>query len=52
MLAGQWIPYLEQVFADYAAGERGMIDDKMKEKIDPLDAESISALIHYYASLQ
>jgi sulfide dehydrogenase cytochrome subunit len=52
MLAGQWIPYLEQVFADYAAGERGMLDDKMKEKIDPLDAESISAVIHYYGSLQ
>ena len=52
MLAGQWMPYLEQVFADYAAGERGMLEDKMKEKMDPLDAESTSALIHYYASLQ
>ena len=38
MLAGQWMPYLEQVFADYAAGERGMIEDKMKDKIDALDA--------------
>ncbi len=52
MLAGQWMPYLEQVFADYATGERGMLDEKMKEKIDPLQAESIEALIHYYASLQ
>lgn len=52
MLAGQWMPYLEQVFADYASGERGMLDEKMKEKVDPLDAESIEALIHYYASLQ
>lgn len=52
MLAGQWMPYLEQVFADYASGERGMLDDKMKEKTDPLDAESIEALLHYYASLQ
>ncbi len=52
ILAGQWIPYLEQVFVDYAAGERGMLDDKMKEKIDALDADSISALIHYYASQQ
>ena len=52
MLAGQWMPYLEQVFADYASGERGMLDKKMKEKIDPLDAESIEALLHYYASMQ
>ena len=52
MLAGQWMPYLEQVFADYAAGDRGMMEDKMKDKIDALDAESITALLHYYASLQ
>jgi len=52
MLAGQWMPYLEQVFADYAAEERGMIEDKMKEKMDALDAASTSALIHYYGSLQ
>jgi sulfide dehydrogenase cytochrome subunit len=52
ILAGQWMPYLEQVFADYAAGERGMIEDKMKEKMDALDAESTLALIHYYGSLQ
>jgi len=52
ILAGQWMPYLEQVFADYAAGERGMIEDKMKEKTDALDAESTLALIHYYGSLQ
>ncbi len=52
ILAGQWMPFLEQVFADYAAGERGMMEDKMKEKIDALDAESITALIHYYASMQ
>jgi len=52
ILAGQWMPYLEQVFADYAAGERGMIEDKMQEKINALDAESTLALIHYYGSLQ
>ena len=52
MLAGQWMPYLEQVFDDYAAGERGMMEDKMKDKVDALDAESITALLHYYASLQ
>lgn len=52
ILAGQWMPYLEQVFVDYATGERGMIEDKMKQKTDALDAESTEALIHYYGSLQ
>jgi len=52
MLAGQWMPYLEQVFADYASGERGMAEDKMKEKIDALDADAITALIHFYGSQQ
>jgi len=52
ILAGQWIPYLEQAFSDFASGEREMLDNKMKEKMDGLDAESISALMHYYASMQ
>lgn len=52
ILAGQWMQYLEQVFADYAAGDRKIWEDKMQEKVDALDADSISALLHYYASLQ
>lgn len=52
MLAGQWMPYLKEVFEDYATGERGMIEDKMKDKIEALDADSITALLHYYASMQ
>jgi sulfide dehydrogenase cytochrome subunit len=52
ILAGQWIPYLEQVFADYESGERDMMEDKMKQKMDPLDAEAVDALVHYYASMQ
>ena len=52
ILAGQWIPYLEQVFADNAAGEREQLDEKMTEKIEGLDAEATEALIHYYASMQ
>ncbi len=52
ILAGQWTPYLEQVFEEYAAGERDMMEDKMKQKIDGLDAESIDALLHFYASMQ
>ncbi len=52
ILAGQWMPYLRQTFADYASGDRGMLDQKMQEKTDPLDEESIEALIQYYGSLQ
>lgn len=52
ILAGQWMPYLEQVFADYASGDRSMLDDKMKEKTDPLSADDVDALIHFYGSQQ
>ena len=52
ILAGQWIPYLEQAFADYASGERESLEENMKEKMDALDAESTIALIHFYASQQ
>jgi len=52
ILAGQWMPYLEQVFADYAANERGMMEDTMREKLDALDEQSVAALVHYYGSLQ
>ena len=52
ILAGRWMPYLEQALANFASGEREMLDDKMKQKIDAQDAESISALLHYYASQQ
>ena len=52
MLAGQWMPYLEQVFEEYASGDREIMEDKMQEKLDVLDAESITALVHYYGSQQ
>ncbi len=51
-LAGQWAPYLEESFADFASGERAMLEEKMKEKIDGLDEDSIAALVNYYASLK
>ena len=51
ILAGQWIPYLEQTFADYASGEREQ-PKKMKEKMDALSADDTMALINYYASQQ
>ena len=52
ILAGQWIPYLEQAFADFASGVRVSLENKMTEKLNELDAEQTEALIHYYASQQ
>jgi sulfide dehydrogenase cytochrome subunit len=52
ILAGQWMPYLKQVFADYVAGDRQMLDEKMKEKTDELSDEDTEAIIHYYGSQQ
>lgn len=52
LIAGQWTPYLEQAFADYESGDREVLDEKMQEKLDELDAGMIDALIHYYASQQ
>ncbi|MCH8099006.1 MAG: c-type cytochrome [Proteobacteria bacterium] len=52
ILAGQWMPYLEQVFADYVAGNRNMLEDKMKEKMGALSDEESEALIHFYGSQQ
>ena len=51
ILAGQWAGYLRTAFAQYAAGERPQ-DKKMKEKMDPLSAAEVEALVHYYASQQ
>jgi sulfide dehydrogenase cytochrome subunit len=52
IMAGQWMPYLQQVFEDYSSGEREMVEDKMREKFDKLSAEQIDELIHFYGSLQ
>lgn len=51
ILAGQWMDYLRQSFADYASGERPQ-DSKMQEKLDPLGADDVEALLHFYASQQ
>lgn len=51
ILAGQWMPYLEEQFEDYAAGKREM-PKKMIPKMDKLSKEDIKALIHYYGSFQ
>ncbi len=51
LLAGQWLPYLKQTFAEYDAGTREQTK-KMAVKFNALDAASKDALLHYYASLQ
>lgn len=51
ILAGQWMGYLKNTFADYASGDREQ-DKKMKEKMDALSDADTTALIHYYASQQ
>lgn len=50
-LAGQWMDYLRQTFADYKSGERAM-PKKMQPKMDELSDADVEALIHYYGSLQ
>lgn len=51
ILAGQWIPYLQEAMADFKNGKRP-IDKKMKPKIEKLDKADFDALVHYYGSLQ
>jgi sulfide dehydrogenase cytochrome subunit len=51
ILAGQWMPYLEDQFEEYASGKRPM-PEKMKPKMDKLSADDIKALVNYYGSFQ
>jgi sulfide dehydrogenase cytochrome subunit len=51
ILAGQWMPYLEDQFEEYASGKRPM-PKKMQPKMEKLSAEDTKALIHYYGSFQ
>ncbi len=51
VLAGQWMPYLEQTFKSYASGER-VIPKKMKPKFEKLTDEGKLDLLHFYASFQ
>ena len=51
ILAGQWIGYLEDTFAEYRAGEREQ-PKKMEEKLNALSDDDVKALVHYYASQQ
>lgn len=52
IMAGQWMPYLRQVFADFSSGEREMAEARMREKFEALSTEDKENLIHFYGSLQ
>lgn len=52
IVAGQWMPYLQQVFADYVAGDRQYAEDTMQEVFAELSAADIDALINFYGSQQ
>jgi sulfide dehydrogenase cytochrome subunit len=51
ILAGQWLPYMKETFAQYAKGARPQ-PEKMKVKFNALKPEEQEALLHYYASQQ
>ncbi len=51
ILAGQWMPYLEQAFKEFGSGERPMVK-KMKPKFEKLEPADIEALVHYYGSFK
>lgn len=51
ILAGQWMPYLKDTFAQYAKDARPQ-PEKMKVKFNALKPADQEALLHYYASQQ
>ncbi|MBT8091524.1 MAG: c-type cytochrome [Gammaproteobacteria bacterium] len=51
LLGGQMMGYLATTMAQYQAGEREM-PKKMKEKVDLLSADDVTALVNYYGSIQ
>jgi len=51
ILAGQWMPYLEQAFEEFGSGARPM-DTGRKKKLKDLEPADIEALLHYYGSFE
>ena len=51
ILAGQWMPYLEEQFKEFSSGKRPM-PEKMKPKYEELSGDDIKALVQYYGSFQ
>lgn len=51
IVAGQWVKYLQIQVQDYMSGKRKMFDRK-EEKMKPLKADELDAIVHYYASVK
>jgi sulfide dehydrogenase cytochrome subunit len=51
MMGGQPMGYLETTMAQFVDGSRDQ-PKKMKEKVDMLSADDVTALVHYYGSIQ
>ena len=51
MLGGQMMGYLDSAMAEFLDGSRDQ-PKKMKEKMDLLSADDVTALVHYYGSVQ
>jgi cytochrome subunit of sulfide dehydrogenase len=51
ILAGQWMPYLQEQFEEYTAGKRQMTE-KMQPKMEKLSEDDIKALLNYYGSFK
>ena len=51
MLGGQMMGYMGTVMAQFGDGSRDQ-PKKMKEKVDALSADDVTALVHYYGSVQ
>jgi sulfide dehydrogenase cytochrome subunit len=51
ILAGQWMPYLEEQLDHYMTGKRPM-PEKMQPKMEKLSEDDLKALVHYYGSQQ
>ena len=51
ILAGQWMPYLEEQLEEFVSGKRPMPEKKIP-KIEKLTQDDIKALVNYYGSFQ
>jgi sulfide dehydrogenase cytochrome subunit len=49
ILAGQWMPYLEEQLEEFVSGKRPMPEKKIP-KIEKLTQDDIKALVNYYGS--
>ena len=51
ILAGQWMPYLDETFKEYSSGKRPM-PKKMKPKIEKLEKAALVALVNIHVGFK